>query len=171
MTRDDSPIDDLLRSHFAGELDRQRGRCERAFLQQVTGPMQRRLDAGVPSRRIIPWRNYSAVGLAMAACMAVGFVLPSVLTRTENPTVATGVNDINRPLGPSVAGSVVSSPEQTTVLDNYDAGPLIIDGRPQGRRIRQQKLERIIFTDPATNLQYECFVPSEHDVVVPAVRQ
>jgi hypothetical protein len=168
MTRDDSPIDDLLRSHFAGELDRQRGRCERAFLQQVTGPMQRRLDEPAAPLKLPRWRNYSAIGLAMAACVAIGFALPTVLSRDAAPaTVA--AERAGRPVDATIV-STLSPTEQTTLLDNFDAGPAFEGDRPV-QKIRQQIMQRYVWTDPVTKMQYEYFVPSEQEVFAPAVRQ
>ncbi len=78
MSRND--LDNLLRDHLADELGPERGRAEAAFRRRVTDPMQRRLS--VPKKREVvdsPWSNRMVVGFALAACVALGTVLPRFL--------------------------------------------------------------------------------------------
>jgi hypothetical protein len=75
MSRDE--LDDLLRSHLRDKLSGQRGRALRAFEERVTRPMQVRLSRPTRATQRHRW---ATTGLAMAACMAVGFVLPRFLS-------------------------------------------------------------------------------------------
>ena len=130
--------------------------------------MQRRLEEPPPRRRLYPWRNAGTVGLAMAACVAIGFTLPSVLTSSSDDSVAT--DGSARPVRP-FEGTVVNAFERSTMLENFDAGSVMIGGRTPAQKIRQQRVDSYIWTDPTTNLKYEFSIPSEQDVLAPAVRQ
>ncbi len=91
MSRND--LENLLRDHLADELGAQRGRAERAFRRRVTDPMQRGL--AVQSARPSPWAHRMMVGVALAACVALGTVLPRFLASpTHAPADHPGANRI-----------------------------------------------------------------------------
>ncbi|HEX8341768.1 MAG TPA: hypothetical protein VF624_12735 [Tepidisphaeraceae bacterium] len=69
-------MDNLLRSHLRDQLSGQRGRALQAFEDRVTRPMQVRLSRPTRAAR---QRQWATTLLAMAACVAVGFVLPRFL--------------------------------------------------------------------------------------------
>jgi len=164
MSRDD--LDNLLRTHLAGELDRQRGRAARAFTQQVTAPMETR-EAARPMR-IGAWRRWAVTGMAMAACMAVGFLLPRVIDRgDETQQIA---QEETKPT-PKAINADFASLERTTVLQNVDKGAIILESGHPGRRISQQRVERYRWIDPQTNAQYEYVSPSEQDLLIQMHRQ
>jgi hypothetical protein len=127
MTDDD--LDNLLRDHLRAELIPQRGRAEAAFREALAAPSLDRLritpqtaaaaasrstkaTATRPARPIAPstFRHAFTVGLSLAACVAIAFVLPPFLHRpgaASDPVQATSGERVVE------QGTIVRDPPRT----------------------------------------------------------
>lgn len=173
-------LEHMLRAHFAGELDTHRGQAARAFAREVTRPMRRRLFRDALRRQIARHRpqaqRWATIGLAMAACTAIGFYLPRELSRPAVTDIATNQPKAVAPaLTPDGKVKVITPAyagfERTTVVNHVDQGSGLTPDGNFGRTIRQHRLDTFLFTDPATHDRYECTVPSDEDLFVPLGRQ
>jgi hypothetical protein len=164
----DDDLDNLLRSHLAGQLDRQRGRAQLAFERQVVAPLQRKEEAESERYRIGPARRWGVIALAMAACLALGVALPTFLNRDDSRQIVESdpTPPQREPIDVQMAGL-----ERTTYLRNVDHGPVILEQGSPARRIRQQRVDRYRWTDPRTNAQYEYTTPSEQELLIEMHRQ
>lgn len=170
MTRPDDELDNLLRSHLSSELDPQRGQAARAFERQVTQPMQRQLQSRSWHSRLAHWKHWGSIGVAMAACVALGAFLPSMLglqTRTAPTNIAeTPVANTGPIITPRLADF-----ERTTVFQHVDRGAVTLESGVPGRRVLQQRYDTLRFVDPTSNERLEYVVPSQQDLFYPVNRQ
>jgi hypothetical protein len=176
MEPSEAELEQLLRSHLSGALDMHRGQAVRAFKREVTRPMERRLlinsvRLGLARHRPTLQR-WGSMGLAMAACTALGFYLPHFLASPN----ATPANEIAKAVPSSNGGTKVVTPEyagfeRTTVLRHIDEGSGLTPEGDIGRRIKQQKFETLRFTDPKTHERYEVTIPSEDEMILPLGHQ
>jgi hypothetical protein len=113
-------------------------------------------------------RRWAAAGLAMAACMALGFFVPRFLDRPDNREQI--ADQVPRPSSKTIDVSMASV-ERTTMLQHVDRGSATLDSGQPARRISQQRIERYRWVDPQTNAQYEYVAPSEQDLLIQMHRQ
>lgn len=171
MTRpQDDELDNLLRNHFAAELDPLRGDAVRAFDRHVTQPMQRRLrlnglfaaGRGVGRRA----RQFGPMLAAMAACTALGFYVPRWIASpaADRHEIAEAPADF----GPTRLADF----EQSVTVRHEDHGSAPLpDGTP-GRRVVRSQIESARYVDPKTNARTEFyFFPAGQETIVPAERQ
>ena len=168
MNRPERDFENLLRSHLSSELDAMRGQAARAFAREVTRPMQRQLRRNVWSQHAARFRSkvqhWGTIGLAMAACTALGVVLPRFMGTNDPAPLST--NTDSKIVTPSYAGY-----ERTTELQHVDEGNVQLpDGAP-ARKLRQQRVDSLRYIDPATKEEYEYIIPSERYLVIPSDRQ
>jgi hypothetical protein len=177
MEPSETELEQLLRSHLSGELDMHRGQAVRAFKREVTRPMERRLLINSIRRSVAHHRptiqRWASMGLAMAACTALGFYLPHFLASPNATPISGNVanatpasNGETKIVTPEYAGF-----ERTTVLRHVDEGSGLTPEGDFGRRIKQQKFETVRFTDPKTHEQYEVTIPSEDEMILPLGHQ
>ncbi|MGC4031088.1 MAG: hypothetical protein QM754_04990 [Tepidisphaeraceae bacterium] len=174
MTRpQDDEFDNLLRNHFAAELDPLRGDAARAFERHVTQPMQRRLRLNTVlalGRQVQRCARHAApMLLTMAACCALGFYVPRWLA-TPSTTAGHEIAESNEAadLGPTRLADF----EQSVTVRHEDRGAAALpDGTP-GRRIVQSQVESARYVDPRTNARTEIYLfPAGQETIVPADRQ
>jgi len=167
----DHDLDNLFRSHLSGALDSQRGRAIKAFRAEVIRPAERS-EARSSAYRI---RNWSAIGLTMAACIAVGMVVPQFMngasSNTGLPTISPVSSVATNSLPNVVGNTTVTGFERTTVLDHIDEGTILLNNGNPARKVRQQKYESFRFVDPGTNERLEYVIPTEREVIYPSSRQ
>jgi hypothetical protein len=147
MSRDE--LDDLLRLHLRDKLSGQRGRALRAFEERVTRPMQMRLSRPTRSTR---QRQWATTALAMAACMAVGFVLPRFLASPGSDAEWPGASTFN----PSLADYDGPAPRR-----NGPINPFTVDGPSPDHTQWQSPIHTAPFTGRRTDPQSVIIEPSE----------
>ncbi|MBC7784424.1 MAG: hypothetical protein H7144_11350 [Burkholderiales bacterium] len=171
MSRDD--LENLLRNHLGAELDAQRGRAARQFESRVIEPM--RVSLATRNRRLRSLRTWCAVVSAMAACVALGFAVPRLLTQPKleiaavTPTAEISVPKTLAPLDgekPVLEGLRYTSSQRT-----IDAGPALLSDGVPARRIIRQRVDQLRWRDPATGGRFEIIEPFENDLFVQVHQQ
>ena len=166
MDRPEQDFENLLRHHLSSELDAMRGQSARAFEREVTRPMQRRLRRDFWNRHAARARHWGTIGLAMAACTAMGFFLPHFASHSSG-----GSNIATDTSSPQIVTPRYADYDRTTEWRHVDEGAAVLPNGDPGRLLRQQRVESLHYTNPATKEEDEWMVPSEQETIVPAHRQ
>src|SRR5829696_8601930 len=153
--KSDEDIDQLLRSHLAGELDPQRGRALAAFEQSLA-------REHVTRRR---WWIGGIVGSLVAASIAA-IVLMRPETRLsaplaplappENPVIAQAPAPSDEPQGV----------ERLVTWQMIDDGSAVLGNELPVRRIRQEAVQQVRWFDPQRKATIRVIVPEERVFLV-----
>ena len=140
--------------------------------------MHRRLTRDAVRRRVEHYRpavrRWASIALAMAACTALGFYLPRIISKqSARPEVAEATQPAQVPggNGVKVVAPEFANFEHTTVTRHTDEGAGVTSHGSFGRRIHQQKFDTYRFTVPSTNERYEMTLPSEDEILLPMGQQ
>jgi hypothetical protein len=164
--RNDSQLDSLLTKHLSSQLDRQLGRSEERFEQMIR--MQRQLQTAPetkPQKFRINRFMLGLVGAAMAASIAVVFVLPHVVQLNRHPSTD-GQFASTRPHIAEVPSPVETIPvEREVSWRTLDRGTVFVgeDEQPM-RGLVRQRVDNFRWSDPSSNTKVEVSVP--HDEVM-----
>jgi len=137
--KSDQDLDELLGGHFESCLDGQLGRAAAAFREEMA----------VRNR----WRSWTAAGAALAACLAVAWVMYA--NRPATPTVVIG------PLPPPQLEDPVTPVVQSATWSRMvDDGAAVVDGQPV-RQLRRKLVEEIEWYDAKDGAVVRQTVPQQ----------
>jgi hypothetical protein len=172
--RDDAQFDTLLREHLASKLDAQLGRSSERFMRELgetaTVPSRMRLtDAPVvppvPHRpiRLFAW-SAGLAGAAIAAGLAVAFVLPALLNRPgplSNPSPIV----LNPDAAPISDDQGARDVEHAVSWRTLDQGTVYLDDEPLRSLVRQQ-VETVSWYDPKRKAHVQMEIPRDEVMLV-----
>lgn len=138
--KSDQDLDELLSRHLHACLDGQLGRASAAFQHEL----------GVRTR----WRPWIAIGAALAACMALGWVMYGQRPAPKSDVViaTTSTAPAEDPVTP-----VVQSATWSRMVDD---GAAVVDGQPV-RQLRRKLVEEIEWYDAKDGAVVRQTVPQQ----------
>jgi hypothetical protein len=143
MNQTDDKIDQLLKSHLAGELNPHVGKAAKAFAAALHRPAPHRIS-----------RYWAAAAVLFITASVVGVVI--VRQVLQKPVTITDTNSLNVP--DPIPLMPVAQSLDWQILDD---GTVMLAGDVPVRRLRRQVVERIKWYDPDRQTTVWLSVPQE----------